>query len=150
MQATDRFPLQHALTAAAMLCNPRPTQTLPENRSSTRGGDVADSVFQLIVRCAPSQVRIEPLVREALTEHLLCLRQHFTITASGKPLCTLRAIARGGRASRCRVVALMGQLEQEEVRDVRWESVVQPLAPGNRPKRKVRSRHLAMRRATLV
>ena len=124
MQATDRFPLQHALTAAAMLCQPLPSMTLRENQLNARGADGAGSAFQLIVRCAPSQVRVEPLVREALTEHLLCLRQHFTITATGKPLCIFQAIARGGRASRRRVVALMDQLEREDVRDVRWESVV--------------------------
>jgi hypothetical protein len=126
VQATHRFPLQHALTAAAMLRDPLPPLTLRENRLSARGGDVADSMFQLDVRCAPSQVRVGPLVREALTEHLLCLRQRFTITASGKPLYIFQAIAWDGRASRRRVVVLMGRLEQEEVRDVRWESIVQP------------------------
>ena len=137
MQATDRFPLQHALTAAAMLCQPLPSMTLRENQLSARGADGAGSAFQLIVRCAPSQVRVGPLLQEALTEHLLCLRQRFTITASGRPLCIYQAIARGGRASCRRIVALMEQLEQEQVRDVRWESVVQPTAPVRRPKRRV-------------
>jgi hypothetical protein len=137
MQAIDRFPLQPALTAAAMLCKPLPSMTLRENQLRARGEDGAGSVFQLIVRCAPSQVRVGPLLQEALTEHLLCLHQRFTITASGRPLCIFQAIARGGRASCRRVVALMDKLEQEEVRDVRWESVVQPPATVRRPKQKI-------------
>ena len=137
MQATHRFPLQQGLTATALLRSPWPTLTLRETRLSAPGGNETDSVFQLILRCAPSQVRVESLVREALMDYLLCLRQHFTITASGKAFCTLQAIARDGRTSRRRVVALMGQLEQEEVRDVRWESIIQPLALGSRSKREV-------------
>ena len=85
-----------------------------------------DGVFQLIVRCAPYQGRVGPLVRETLAEHLLSLQQRFAITASGKPICTFQAIARGGRASSRCVVALMGQLEEEGIRDVRWESVIDP------------------------
>jgi hypothetical protein len=128
MQATLRFPLQHQRKADATLRYPLPTLTPQENRLSSPGGHVADSVFQLLVRCAPSQEGVGPLVREALAEHLLTLRRRFTITASGKPLCTFRAIARGGRASSRRVVTLIGQLEEAGVRDIRWESVVQ--SPG--------------------
>jgi hypothetical protein len=134
MQAIHSFPLRQALTPTAMLCNPLSTLTLRESRLSAPGGNETDSLFQLILRCAPSQVRLEALVREALREYLLCLHRHFTITASGKALCTFQAIARDGRASRCRVVALMNQLEQEEVGDVRWESVIQSPALGGRRK----------------
>ena len=101
------------------------TLTPWDNRLSSAGECVADGVFQLVVRCAPSQeAAVGPLVRDALAEHLLGLRRRFTITMSGKPLCLFQAIARGGRASCRRVVTLIGQLEEAGVRDVRWESVV--------------------------
>jgi len=87
-------------------------------------------VFQLVVRCAPSQeAAVGPLVRDALAEHLLGLRRRVAITTSGKPLCLFQAIARGGRASCRRVVTLISQLEEAGVRDVRWESVVQSPPP---------------------
>jgi hypothetical protein len=48
------------------------TLTPWDNRLSSAGECVADGVFQLVVRCAPSQeAAVGPLVRDALAEHLL-------------------------------------------------------------------------------
>ena len=125
MQATLKFPLPSAESrrnASSLTGNPN----VAGIRLSSVGGRVADGVFQLVVRCTPSQEpAVGPLVRDALAEHLLGLRRRFTITTSGKPLCLVQAIARGGRASCRRVVTLISQLEKAGVRDVRWESVVQ-------------------------
>jgi hypothetical protein len=130
MQATLRFPPPHQRKTGATRRHSLPILTPREIRLSSAGGQVGEGVFQLVVRCAPSQeAAVDPLVRDALAEHLLGLHQRLTITTSGKPLCLLQAIARGGRASCRHVVALIGQLEEAGIRDVRWESVVQSLPP---------------------
>jgi len=130
MQATLRFPPPHQWEAHATRHPAPPTRTPRENRLISAGERVADGVFQLVVRCPPSlEAAVGPLVRDALAGHLLGLRQRFTITTSGKPLCLFQAIARGGRASCRRVVTLISQLEEAGVRDVRWESVVQSPPP---------------------
>ncbi|MGD0491203.1 MAG: hypothetical protein ABSC32_06625, partial [Steroidobacteraceae bacterium] len=79
MQVILNFPLQHQRKAHARLRNPLPTLATQENRLNSPGGRVAESVFQLVVRCARSQEGVGRLVLEALAEHLLSLRQRFTI-----------------------------------------------------------------------
>lgn len=136
MHATN-VPAATSTEADAMTCDPPPALKSGEGSWSALDGYAGHSVFQLIVRCAPSQGRVKFLLRQSLAEELLSLKQRFMVTASGKPLCTFQAVARGGRASCRRVVALLARLEEEGVCDVRWESVVQPLASGDRPRRTV-------------